>query len=265
MDAPSRAVDVAERWDVDLHGFHDAGWTSVLAFGTTSGGRAVMLKLVPSRSRFLAELASLTHWTDAHTCAVLRHDRTHHALLLSAVGHQAGGASRPADHQARVAEAMPSLHRSAAPSISVVPDLAESFTRDVEPRLLASHHLPLLSRVAPVEAVISAARAALRKPGKPVMLHADLYESNVLFNGSGNPVFIDPRGLRGPATYDWAFWSAFYSTDRISRPAGPGCDGRRDGSPLGADLGRRRRARRIPPPGGDRRQGRGSTQRRSAP
>jgi fructosamine-3-kinase len=39
--------------------------------------------------------------------------------------------------------------------------------------------------------------AALDQAGPKVMLHADLYKENVLFDTSGAPVCIDPRGRRG--------------------------------------------------------------------
>lgn len=210
-----RAADVAAGWDVELDSFHDGGWTSVLAVGHTRDGQAVIIKLVPSPQRFRSELTALTHWADDTVGTLLRYDRAQRALLLRAIGGRAGGAARPADHQARVAAVLPSLHARPAPPTTDLPDLANHFARDIRPKLLAIRHRGTLGVSVPIGALVRATEWALRIEKRAVVLHADLYEVNVLFDATGVPVFIDPRGMRGPAVFDWAFWCAFYSPDGL--------------------------------------------------
>lgn len=208
--ASRRATAMAVVWNVELDGFHDDGWTSVLAHGHTDEGQPVMMKLVPSQSRFSSELAALTHWATDGPSTVLRHDRAQQALLLRAIGDAPGGGHRPADHQLRVAAAIPSLHARPASATTNVPALADNFVREIRPRLLSIHRGTLGASI-PIHRLIRASEWSLRGNQTPVVLHADLYEANVLFDTDGTPVFIDPRGLRGPAAFDWAFWCAFYS------------------------------------------------------
>ncbi|GAB1645523.1 aminoglycoside phosphotransferase family protein [Krasilnikovia sp. MM14-A1259] len=209
--APRQATEMAACWNVELDGFHDDGWTSVLAHGYTGGGQPVMMKLIPSQSRFSSELAALTHWATDGPSTVLHHDRAQRILLLRAIGGAPGGGPRPADHQLRVAAAMPSLHARPAPATTDLPALADNFVREIRPRLLAIHRRGTLGTSIPIDRLIRACEWSLRGNQTPVVLHADLYEANVLFDTAGVPVFIDPRGLRGPAAFDWAFWCAFYS------------------------------------------------------
>lgn len=209
-----RAAEVAAGWDVELDGFHDGGWTSALAVGHTSDGQAVIIKLVPSPQRFHSELTALTHWADDAVGTVLQYDRAQRAMLLRAIGGRPGGAARPADHQNRVAAALPSLHARPAPTTGLL-DLSEHFARDIRPKLLAIRHRGTLGVAIPIGALVRATEWALRAQHRPVVLHGDLYEVNVLFDTNGAPVFIDPRGMRGPAVFDWAFWCAFYSPDGL--------------------------------------------------
>jgi hypothetical protein len=67
----------ATRWQVRLHGFYDAGWTSVIAVGRDKSGREVILKALPETDRYRHERAALTHWDGLSVCRPHRHHRTH--------------------------------------------------------------------------------------------------------------------------------------------------------------------------------------------
>jgi streptomycin 6-kinase len=52
------------------------------------------------------------------------------------------------------------------------------------------------------------------RPDERVLLHADLYRENVLFDHNGRPVFIDPLPMTGDPVFDWAFWTVYYDLAR---------------------------------------------------
>ncbi|MGH3900636.1 MAG: hypothetical protein ACRDTA_20780 [Pseudonocardiaceae bacterium] len=54
-------VTAAERWKVKVSGYHDAGWTSVVALGTGATGQRVLIKASPDVKRYEQERAALLH------------------------------------------------------------------------------------------------------------------------------------------------------------------------------------------------------------
>ena len=100
-------ADAARAWGVQLSGFHDAGWTSVIGVGIDDVGQAVTLKATPDRDRFVRERSALTHWQGSGVVELLRADDEHQVLLLRAVGQVAGGRPRPHVSFPR----FPGLHR----------------------------------------------------------------------------------------------------------------------------------------------------------
>lgn len=64
----------AKRWKVELSGYHDAGWTSVVAFGRSDSGRQVFIKASPSAERYEQERAALLHWQEAPVNRLLNFD-----------------------------------------------------------------------------------------------------------------------------------------------------------------------------------------------
>ncbi len=210
QSAPKLVVEISARYGLRFHGFHDAGWTSVVATATTDlDEQPVIIKAVPEARRFAREAAALTHWCGIGACRLLHADRTDQVLLLSTV-EQVGGACRPPDHQTRVGAVLPSLHARRLTAHPDVPDLARSYKERISPRIAASPHLHKVCGSEVVQALIRMGFKALDQAGPAVMLHADLYRENVLFDAGGAPVCIDPRGRRGPAEFDWAFWTVLY-------------------------------------------------------
>ncbi len=208
--APDLVFRIATRYDLSFQGFHDAGWTSVVATATTRvDEQLVIIKAVPDARRFAREATVLTHWRGNGSCRLLHADRTDRVLLLPAVG-QVGGTRLPADHQARAAAVIPLLHARPAAAHPDVSELACSFRQRIAARLMASPHLNRLCEPDALRNLIRMGHAVLDRAEAAVMLHADLYRENLLFDTDGAPAWIDPRGRRGPAEYDWAFWAVLY-------------------------------------------------------
>ncbi|SDH42501.1 streptomycin 6-kinase [Sinosporangium album] len=47
-----------------------------------------------------------------------------------------------------------------------------------------------------------------------MLLHADLYRENILFDNARGVVFIDPLPMVGDPVFDWAFWTVYYDLER---------------------------------------------------
>jgi streptomycin 6-kinase len=132
---PALVVRAATRHRLQIQGFHDAGWTSVVAAAIDSVGRRLIIKAVPDHRRFAREVAVLTHWEGNGSCRLIHADPGNQVLLVSAV-EKVGGGRRPPDHQARVAGVLPRLHSRPASVHPDVPDLARSFRQRIAPRLV---------------------------------------------------------------------------------------------------------------------------------
>jgi streptomycin 6-kinase len=204
-------ADAAARWKVQLAGFHDAGWTSVVGIGRDQRDRLVVLKALPETDRYQQERAALDHWADDGVCRLLDADDNDQILMIEAVGDAAGGEPRPEDHARRVAAALPRLHRTPVRSGGPVPMLTDYYLGAVIPRIerRATDH-DLWVGTSHVQRAVSLGRDLCSWDGQAVMLHADLYAENVLFDRAGRAVFIDPHAKVGSPAFDWAFWCIYY-------------------------------------------------------
>ncbi len=200
----------AAKWKVTIMGCHDRGWASVVAYGRTADDHKVIIKAVLDSRRYASELAALRHWDGVSAGRVLEADDTKQTMLLAMVGQVPGGAARPDDHQRRTALRLPSLHRTEAEPGRANTDVATLFQVEIRPRLERSDQLADSIGPDMVGAVLDLGERLTRRAARSVILHADLYADNVVFDASGHPIFIDPRGLRGPAEFDWAFWCLYY-------------------------------------------------------
>ena len=202
----------AMHWQVRLYGFHDAGWTSVVAVGRDKSGRAVILKALPETDRYRQELAALTHWDGVSVCRLLGADDDHQVLMVDLVGGGPGGAERPSDHVRRVANALPRLHRTEVDVRDSVPLLADYYLDTVLPRIerRASQFGDIVGATY-IQRAVSLARDLCSERARSAMLHSDLYAENVLFDKAGCPAFIDPHPKIGSPAFDWAFWCVYYN------------------------------------------------------
>jgi streptomycin 6-kinase len=206
---------MAKQHNIDLDGFHDAGWTSVVAVGRRLDGQAVILKACYDPDRFDQEQAALVHWGGRGACRLLDNDATDRVLLMELIGGAAGGARRPAQDAEQVATALPRLHRVEVQQDNPVPTLVDYYRHTVLPRIQerAKRHGSIVGDHFVRQAVKTGVElCAVRH--RPLMLHADLYAENVLFDANGGVVFIDPHPKIGSAAFDWAFWCVYYRQDR---------------------------------------------------
>ena len=210
-DAARLLSDVSDGWNVDLVGFHDEGWTSVVAAGRTPCGRTVVLKAVPESDRFHRELLALRRWPNGVACHLLDWDGATQVLLLDAVAGRLGGAARPVDHQERVARRLAALHARRDGGGGDLPSLADYYRERVLPRIRArAMRFQAEVGAARVSRVLTVAQTLCDSSGPVSVLHADLYAENVLFGDVGEPVFIDPYPMVGPPAFDWGFWCVYY-------------------------------------------------------
>lgn len=217
LDTVAATIDrTAYGWGVTIDGYHDRGWTSVIAHGFTNDNEPVIIKAVPDPARYHRELATLRHW-DSAAAEVLASDDATRTFLLPMVGHSPGGATPPHDHELRTALRLPSLHRRPATRQRHVPDLQTLFNQRIQPQINASQQLKQCLGSNAVAAITRLGQLALDRDRTRTMLHGDLYFENVVFNTGGHPTFVDPRGITGPAAYDWAFWCVFYLDDGLER------------------------------------------------
>ncbi|MGH3734667.1 MAG: aminoglycoside phosphotransferase family protein [Micromonosporaceae bacterium] len=217
-DVPSIVTDLADEWDLTVLRYHDAGWTAVLAV-CERAGKTYLLKVTPDCERFTRERAALDHWNGAPVGSVVQACPSHRALLLRAVAGRPGGAGRPVDDARRVAERLPELHSCGAPSVGAsVPALLDHHRAEVRPRVRERlTRLPHCLDKAMLRTALAFDAEQLMAGMEPVMLHADLYAENITFDEQGQPVFIDPHPMLGPAAYDWAFWCVYYTAEQFNR------------------------------------------------
>lgn len=205
-------TQAAARWEVQLTGYHDAGWTSVIAVGSDRNGRPMAIKALPETDRYGRERAALSHWQpEAPVAQLLDSDDEHQLLLLSLVARVPGGAERPPDHAERVAASLSALHRTPPPEQVPVPSLSDYYRGSVLPRIeqRARSFGDGLDCHA-IRRAIEVGRELTSSSAPRAMLHADLYAENVLFDRQAQPVFIDPHSKVGSAAFDWAFWCVYY-------------------------------------------------------
>jgi streptomycin 6-kinase len=209
--AEETLASAAAYWNVQLAGFHDAGWTSVVGIGCDRRERLVVLKALPETRRYQQERAALRHWAGKGVCQLLDADDDDQILMTEAVGGAPGGADRPADHVQRVAAAIPLLHRLSAMPGGPVPLLADYYLDTVIPRIeRRAADYSLLIGPSNVRRAVSLSKSLCTLTGPAMMLHSDLYAENVLFDRTGRAVFIDPHAKIGSPAFDWAFWCVYY-------------------------------------------------------
>ncbi|MBM7771202.1 streptomycin 6-kinase [Actinokineospora baliensis] len=202
---------IAERQGIHIVGYHDSGWTSIVAIGEIAGHRRVALKALPDRNRFERELTALRHWGGRGTAVLLDADEDAQILIIGLVGGRAGGVNRPPDHTSRVARALPELHRHTAQASRSVPTLTDYYSTVVVPRMVRrSSRLAHLVGAHRVDTALALAQSFGQSQFDLKMLHADLYQENILFNNRREAVFIDPHALMGTPAFDWAFWAIYY-------------------------------------------------------
>jgi len=208
---PGLFAEVAGRWGLRLGDYHDAGHASVVALARRSG-QQVLLKAWFDDDRYARELAALHLWHSGPAVQVLDRADDMKIALLDLVGGAAGGRARPKAEAPTVASAIAAIHAAARrPVPGLMPDLTDYCENEVFPRI--RHRMITLGSAVPTDCLevgLGACEALPATAAHEVVLHADLYRENVLWDAHRRPVLIDPLPMIGDAAFDWAFWTVYY-------------------------------------------------------
>lgn len=163
------------------------------------GGRPAMLKLAQApEERRGARL--MAHWNGNGAAPVLAISEDGAALLLArAEGGRTLAAMAEGNEDAAataiLVAAAQRLHRQPLPPDGILVPLAEWFRA-----------LPAAAAAEGGAFALAwkAAAAVLAQPAPAVALHGDIHHGNVLDFGAAGWLAIDPKGVQGPAGYDFA-------------------------------------------------------------
>jgi len=213
---PTLMQDAAARWGVRVTAYHDEGHASVIAVGTNAAGQGVLLKAWFDRSRYAYEVAALQSWPREFVPEVRYAEDDLVIAGLELIGGQPGGARRPSDHPAMVANGISALH-AASPNTGAFPQLPDYLSSVLLPRV--TWRFQRLGGDLPRRYLDRATELPEAVDGDDVLLHADLYRENIPFRSDGSPVFTDPLPMVGRPAFDWAFWVVYYNlaTDPMVR------------------------------------------------
>ncbi|MGH3427377.1 MAG: phosphotransferase, partial [Mycobacteriales bacterium] len=109
------------------------------------------------------------------------------------------------------------LHQLSVPD-TAYPKLYDYLSGTVEPRVL--QRLRRYGSELPRRCVdLGLAAVPAPTAASKVLLHADLYAENILFDQVGKPVFLDPLPIVGDVAFDWAFFIVYYdhAADPVTR------------------------------------------------
>ncbi len=214
---PGLLEQAAQRWKLSLGAYHDAGHASVIATATSIDRRPLLLKAWTDPARYRREVDVLQLWAGGPTADVVEAADDLAVAVLELVGGGAGGADRPPREMQMVAAALQGLHTFGRrrPRPDSLPHLADHLALEVRPRIKRRAQDLNLGRWRPLaEAVFPALVEPREGPSRATVLHADLYQENVLFDWLGHPRLIDPLPMVGDPAFDWAFWTVYYDLDR---------------------------------------------------
>jgi streptomycin 6-kinase len=184
----------------------------VLAVARTQDDEPVIVKAWFDQDRYRNEVAALRHWEAVNGHVATAQDDERAVALLAMVGAAPGGAPQPADGDRRVAEALARLHTLliSGPGFPALEhylhDTVRSRVRQRLYRFGSQLASPCDCRTVFLEPVPT--------PGRPVLLHTDLYQENVPFTADGRPVFLDPLPMLGDQAFDWAFFVIYFDLAR---------------------------------------------------
>ncbi|GAA2031274.1 hypothetical protein GCM10009839_33950 [Catenulispora yoronensis] len=208
---PQFLAAAAARWGVALSGYHDAGHASVIARGSTCDGADVLLKAWFDE-RYIRETTALRLWQSGPVTSLIGCADDLQIAMMGIVGERPGGQPRPPQDAPAVAAAIAELHTVTLDQASRnLPLLSDYRDIDILPRV--RRRTAIFADRVPSDCVHAGTAACDRLPeigGPPVLLHADLYRENVLWDSDGQPVVIDPLPMIGDAAFDWAFWTVYY-------------------------------------------------------
>ena len=188
---PALVEELARDWELELG---DELVGGVLAFVCAVDGERV-LKVAGPWDRPAAEIEALRHWDGRAAPRLLCADPDRGALLLERIRPGERATNATADEVARVLAA---LHVEPPPMRS----LADVARRRVERALMQGR-----ARAEAAERAHATIAELERDAPRPVLLHGDLDDRNLLTCARRGLAAIDPLPCAGDPAYDAAYWA----------------------------------------------------------
>jgi len=216
MDLPSRLPSCLDNWRLHVVSRLEGGFRSEVFACTTSNGDEVVVKLAATAEEARVEAAALSAWDDTGTAVhLIDADFEHSALLMDRV--------RPATHLPSnddpvaievAADLLRRLHET-PPGSFPFPDLEQIYARmERQSREDAAYEqrasgdtMQGAAGLHRLDVARTAAKKLCATTERPVLLHGDFLDKNLLWDGAGY-VAIDPIPCIGDACSDVGFFAA---------------------------------------------------------
>ena len=188
LNSVPKAIDAAAaKWNLTVSGYHEAGCASVVVLASDDADAPHVIKVWYDHGRYRREVVALRFWGPPLAPAVT-HAADHLAMAaLHMVAGRPGGAVAPIDDYDAVADGLRRLHsRALAPG--GFPTLESYIDGEVRPRI--HRRAAAMDTKIPESCLLRGMAALNRLPTRPnerVLLHADLYRENVLFDRNSRP------------------------------------------------------------------------------
>lgn len=219
---PRLAGDLLEEWHLvpvadSLHGF----CSLVVPVADADGRRAALKVSFDGDEESLHEGLALQKWGGSGAVRLARADPRRRALLLDWLPGPDLGDTWDVEACEVVGELYGRLHVPALPQLATVTAYVERWLRELDE---LGRDVPIPRRY--VEQALSLGPDLLADDGPQVVVHGDLHYANVLADGAGAWLAIDPKPMSGDPHYEPApmLWN------RMDELSGPGAVGSvRDG------------------------------------
>jgi streptomycin 6-kinase len=219
---PGLAGELLGDWELRPAGAAVHGYCSLVLPVSDADGALAALKITfdgDEESRH--EGVALQHWGGRGAVRLRRADPRRRALLLDWLPGPDLGDAWDVEACELVGDLYARLHIPALPQLASVATYVERWLRDLEE---LGRDIPVPRRY--VEQALSLGPDLLTSGGDPVVVHGDLHYANVMADGTGEWVAIDPKPMAGDPHYEPAplLWN------RMDELSGPGAVGSlRDG------------------------------------
>jgi streptomycin 6-kinase len=208
-DVESRAAWCAEAWQLNIEGFVPGGALSCVLAGRREDGARVVLKLLApwAVEAIASEALALSAWTGCGVVELLNRTPDGRALLLKRVSP--GRSFSPSGNDARDCERVSRTLRALAlaPVVAGLPALSAAVrARFDRARAVSRGRRAWVSAHALDSAELRAVELAEASPVQ-TPVHGDAQNKNLLLDGDGVLVAIDPEPGVGDPHFDPALWA----------------------------------------------------------
>lgn len=214
---PRLATDLLEEWRLTPGGPALHGYCSLVVPVVDADGVAGALKVsFDGDEESLHEGLALQHWGGRGAVRLRRADPRRRALLLDWLPGPDLGDHWDVEACEIIGGLYARLHVPAMPQLATVASYVERWMRDLDE---LGRDIPVPRRY--VEQALSLGPDLLASEGDPVVVHGDLHYGNVLADGAGEWLAIDPKPMAGDPHYEPAclLWA---QTELLTGPGAVG-------------------------------------------